>query len=170
MSTSNPNQFSSQGGSKGSNMPAQAGSQFEHLKDTAKEGAEKAAEKASDLASKAGHMAQQAASAVSERSKEVMHQAGERADTAAAGLGTQMASAADQIRSRLPDNGMWKDAGEKVASAMETSGHYLEDHKLSGTMEDLTQLVRKYPLQSLAIGVGLGFFFARIFTSSSDRA
>jgi len=135
---------------------------------TAAQAAEHAKTAAQDGAARAGEMAQQAASAVTDKSREAFQQAGVQADRAAAAMGTQVASAGDGLRSRLPDNGMLKDAGERVASALETSGRYLEEHKLSGSMEDLTTLVKRYPLQSIAIGVGIGFLFARIFTSDRN--
>ena len=126
---------------------------------------EQARSSAAKAAQDVGQKAQQAASVVAEKGREAMQQAGEQADRAAASVGTQMASAADTLRSRLPGDGVMHDAGERVASAIEAGGHYLEDQKLSGSMEDLTELVKKYPLQSIALGVGIGFLFARMFTN-----
>lgn len=129
---------------------------------------EQAKATAAKAAQDIGQRTQQAASTVADKGREAMNQAGQQADRATASVGNQMSSAADNLRSRLPGDGVMHDAGERVASAMEAGGHYLEDRKLSGSMEDLTEMVKKYPLQSIAIGVGIGFLFARMFTSSRD--
>lgn len=150
------------------NHPEQMKDKASEAMSSAGQALDQAKTSAQKAAHDAGHKAQQAASMVAEKGREALHQAGEQADKAAASVGTNMASAADTLRSRLPDNGMMKDAGERVASAMEAGGHYLEDQKLSGSMQDLTELVKKYPMQSIAIGVGLGFLFARMFTNSRN--
>lgn len=150
------------------NRPGQMKEKASEAMSSASSAMEQAKSTASKAAQDIGHKAQQAASTVAEKGREAMHQAGEQADRAAASVGTQMASAADNLRSRLPGDGMMHEAGERVASAMEAGGHYLEEQKLSGSMQDLTELVKKYPLQSIAIGVGIGFLFARMFTSNRD--
>jgi ElaB/YqjD/DUF883 family membrane-anchored ribosome-binding protein len=168
MSTSNFPQSQSQGKSEAGKAMNTVKDKAGEVMQNAGQAVEQAKTAAQQGATRAGEFAQQTASAVADRSREAMQQAGTQADRAAAAVGTQVASAADGLRSRLPDNGILKDAGERVASAIETGGHYLEEHKLSGSMEDLTGLVKKYPLQALAIGVGIGFVFARIFTSDRN--
>jgi hypothetical protein len=41
-------------------------------------------------------------------------------------------------------------------------GSYLQNQGLSGAMEDLEGLIRRYPIQSLLLGVGLGYLLSRI--------
>jgi hypothetical protein len=52
-----------------------------------------------------------------------------------------------------------------VASALDSTGHYLEEQGLSGMAEDLTNLIRRNPIPALLIGVGLGYLLARMTRS-----
>jgi hypothetical protein len=49
-----------------------------------------------------------------------------------------------------------------VASALDSSGRYLEEQGLSGMAEDVTNLIRRNPIPAMLIGVGLGFLLARL--------
>jgi hypothetical protein len=47
---------------------------------------------------------------------------------------------------------------------LETGGQYLEQEGLKGIAEDVTNVIRRNPLATLLIGVGLGFILARATT------
>ena len=118
--------------------------------------AENVIDKAKDVASTVGEKAKNVASAV-----------GDRADSAVSSVGSGMQSVADTVRDKGPQSGMLGKATEGVASGLENSGRYLEEHGLSGMADDLTNLIRRNPVPALLIGVGIGFVLARLTSNRS---
>jgi len=76
-----------------------------------------------------------------------------------------MESLGEKVREKGPDHGILGKATGAVAGALETGGKYLEDKKISGMAEDLTDLIKRNPIPALLIGVGLGFLLARTLRS-----
>jgi ElaB/YqjD/DUF883 family membrane-anchored ribosome-binding protein len=85
-----------------------------------------------------------------------------RADAAAAAVGRKLESAAAAIRERLPHAGRAGAAVEAVSDRLEASGTYLEEQGLTGVMEDVESLIRRYPVQALMIGFGIGYLLSRL--------
>jgi uncharacterized protein YjbJ (UPF0337 family) len=52
-------------------------------------------------------------------------------------------------------------ASARVRDAYDSARSYLQDKNYSELADDATDLVRKYPLPSLLIGIGIGFLLAR---------
>lgn len=52
-------------------------------------------------------------------------------------------------------------ATTRVREAVDSAKSYLQDRDYSEVAEDVTGLVRRYPVRSLLIGVGIGFLLAR---------
>jgi hypothetical protein len=52
-------------------------------------------------------------------------------------------------------------ASQSLAGAVQHSGEYLEDQKLSGMAKDVTCLIRRNPIPSVLISIGIGWFVAR---------
>jgi hypothetical protein len=48
-----------------------------------------------------------------------------------------------------------------VADTLEHAGSYLEERNLDGMLEDITGVIRRYPLQALLAGIAIGFLLAR---------
>jgi hypothetical protein len=119
-----------------------------------KETASGVAQKASDLATQAGHKVQDAASA-----------AKDKADNTLGGVGQKMTSLADTIRQQAPHEGMLGTAATSVADNLRAGGQYLQQHHLDDMMNDLTGLMRSYPLQSVLVGFGIGFLVGNVFCS-----
>jgi ElaB/YqjD/DUF883 family membrane-anchored ribosome-binding protein len=126
----------------------QGGSSSESLTQQASSAAATAMETARDMASQAGKKASEAASYV-----------GQKAEDATSSVGSSMKSLAGSIREHTPN--MLGGAGSAVASTLESGGRYLEEQGLSGIGEDLTDLIRRNPIPSLLIGIGVGFLIAR---------
>jgi uncharacterized protein YjbJ (UPF0337 family) len=53
-------------------------------------------------------------------------------------------------------------AATAVAGGVESTSAYLQERKVEEMATDLTALIRRYPIQSLLIGVGLGYVLARL--------
>jgi hypothetical protein len=86
----------------------------------------------------------------------------EKAEQAAEAVGAGMESLGQTIREHRPEGGVLGNAGEAVAKKLEAGGHYLEEMGLKGIGEDITNMIRRNPVPTLLIGVGLGFLVARM--------
>jgi len=53
-------------------------------------------------------------------------------------------------------------AATAVAGGVESASSYLQEKKFEEMTTDLTALIRQYPVQSLLVGVGLGYILARL--------
>jgi hypothetical protein len=71
-----------------------------------------------------------------------------------------MESLAASIYERTPRHGPIGTATNKVAAGLESASYYLKRKKFEHLGEDFRGLVRRYPLQSLVVGLGLGFLLA----------
>ena len=81
-----------------------------------------------------------AASATLEKAREFGSAIGRRADDAAGYVGSGVRS---------------------MGQSIERGGRYLEERHLHGMAEDFTNLVRRNPVASLLIGVGVGYLISR---------
>jgi hypothetical protein len=52
-------------------------------------------------------------------------------------------------------------ASARVRDAVDSARSYLQEKNYADLAEDATDLVRKYPLPSLLIGIGIGYLLAR---------
>ena len=100
-----------------------------------------------------------------EKAKDVASAVGDKADTAVSSVGGGMQSLAGTIRDKGPSSGVLGGAASGVASALDTSGRYLEEQGLSGIADDMTHLIRRHPIPAVLIGIGLGYLLARVTRS-----
>ena len=122
----------------------------ESVTEQAKGAATAALDSARDMASTATKKAGEAASYV-----------GQRAEDATSAVGSGMKNLAGTIRENAPREGVLGSASSAVASTLESSGRYLQEHGLSGVGEDLTNMVRRNPVPALLMAIGIGFLIAR---------
>jgi ElaB/YqjD/DUF883 family membrane-anchored ribosome-binding protein len=125
-----------------------------------------------DAASKAGEQARDAAAGAAEQAQDLVQRAtdaasnlGERVEETKASVGGQMRSLADTIRERAPEEGMFGSAASALAETLETGGSYLEEQDLSAIAEDVAEVIRRHPITSVLVGVGVGFMLARTLRS-----
>lgn len=111
---------------------------------------------AREMASQAGRPAQDMLHRAGDAAADLGHRAG---DTMAA-VGDQMRSLAGTIRERVPHEGMLGSAADAVARGLESGGSYLREQHLDDMCEDLAAVIRRYPIQSLLAGMGVGFLLA----------
>jgi ElaB/YqjD/DUF883 family membrane-anchored ribosome-binding protein len=93
---------------------------------------------------------------VIQKMEDVAANMGHKAEGAVDTVGGSMKSLAGTIRDKGPQGGALGATASGVANSLESGGAYLQDHNLHGMAEDLTILVRRYPLQSILLGVGIG--------------
>ncbi len=145
------------------NMPGGIGHEADRKTfptDLVSRGAEKAQElamAASQRASSVAETAREAANKAGDMAKNVGH----KAEDAVSSVGGQMKSLAGTIREKAPHEGIVGSTASAVANTLDSSGAYLQEHNLSGMAEDMTHLIRRYPIQSLLVGIGVGFLLAK---------
>lgn len=129
---------------------------WEETKDKAKNVAENVTDKAKSVAGDVADKAKQAAGFVQDK-----------ADQGASYAGERLESLGHTVRDRGPQSGMLGQASSAVASTLEQTGEYLHEKGVSGMAGDLTNLIKRNPIPSILIGVGLGFVLARLTSNRS---
>ena len=81
-----------------------------------------------------------------------------KASEAATVVGAKMESLASAIREKAPHDGATATA---VAGGLESASFYLREKKFANLATDVTAVMRRYPIQALLMGVGLGYLLAR---------
>ena len=98
---------------------------------------------------------------MSARAREFGATAAKKANEAAPVIGEKVKSLASAIREKAPREGKIGTTATKVAGGLESASYYLQEKKFEHLGEDVKGLVRRYPLQSLLVGLGLGFLLSR---------
>jgi hypothetical protein len=140
--------------------------------DRAKDAASNMADKAKDAASGMADRAKDAASHMVDKAKEITSNAGQRvsdaanaaekrADSAVHSMGSGMENLAGTIREKGPHEGVLGTATSRLASTLESGGHYLQEEGIGGMADDLTNVIKRNPIPALFVGIGLGFLLAR---------
>lgn len=76
-------------------------------------------------------------------------------------VGEKIGSLAAVIRGNAPREGAVGTAASAVAGGLESASAYLREKTFEDLARGITAIVRTYPVQSLLIGVGLGYLLAR---------
>jgi ElaB/YqjD/DUF883 family membrane-anchored ribosome-binding protein len=84
-----------------------------------------------------------------------------KADSTMTSTGERMEHAAHEVRERSPEGQAGRVAG-RAADTMEQGGRYLQDSSPNDVRHDLEYMIRKHPVESLLVGAGIGFLFARV--------
>jgi ElaB/YqjD/DUF883 family membrane-anchored ribosome-binding protein len=130
----------------------------------AQETAAAVAEKTKETASGVGERIRDAASSVQDMARKAGDTAsnvGQRAGEAVSNVGGQMRNLAGTIRQSAPSEGIMGSAASTVADSLEAGGKYLEEETLGSLAHEATELIRRYPLQAVLVGIGIGFLMAR---------
>lgn len=143
-------ELSDQAREKASEMSEQAREKLSGMSSQAKE-------KFSDMSAHAKERLLEAHSQAKERLAEKSSQLAEKADHKLHKAGERMHQFADSLREKSPNDGRLSQPLSKVADTLDTSADYLAQHGLSDIQADVTDLVRKYPVQALGAGLLLGF-------------
>jgi uncharacterized protein YjbJ (UPF0337 family) len=78
-----------------------------------------------------------------------------------AAVGEQIGSLADVIREKAPHEGTVGTAATMVADKLEVAGGYLHEKDFNQVLSDVSSMIRRYPIPSLLIGLGVGYLLAR---------
>jgi len=121
------------------------------------------AEPPKDIVSKTGEAVKDAASTVAHKAADAGSYIAHKAEDATAAVGGEMKSLAGTLREKGPHDGMLGTANSAVANTLESCGRELQEHGLTGLADDVTNTIRRHPVPSVLIGIGLGFMLARVF-------
>lgn len=75
-------------------------------------------------------------------------------------FGHKVREFAGRLREKSPHEGV-RTTTNKVADKLETAGTYLQEKSFEGMADDVAGVIRRYPLQSLLVGIGIGFLLSR---------
>ncbi|HSF34397.1 MAG TPA: CsbD family protein [Candidatus Tectomicrobia bacterium] len=76
-------------------------------------------------------------------------------------VGEKIGALADVIRDKAPHEGAVATAATTMADKLGAAGSYLQQKNLDHMMSDLSSVIRRYPVPSLLIGLGIGYLLAR---------
>jgi ElaB/YqjD/DUF883 family membrane-anchored ribosome-binding protein len=122
---------------------------------------ERELDRTADKAHDAIDAARDRAADVADQAQKVGAQVADKADAATTTVGEKMTDAAQTIREKAPMSGPVADAADTAAQTLERAGTYLREQDLSDMRADLEGLIRRHPIESLLIGVGVGYLLAR---------
>jgi len=115
------------------------------------------ADKAQQVAGKAQDLGAQ----VADKAQDLGAQAVDRADAATTTVGGKMTDVAQTIRDNAPTSGPIANAADTAADTLERAGSYLQTQDLTDIRSDLEGIIRRYPFESLLVGLGVGYLLAR---------
>ena len=95
------------------------------------------------------------------KAQELGATAANKGNEAATVVGEKIGSLANVIRENAPHEGGLATVATAVVGGLESASSYLREKKIDHLSKDVTDLVRTYPVQSLLIGVGIGYLLAR---------
>jgi hypothetical protein len=98
--------------------------------------------------------------AAREKSREFAATAAEKSNELARSLGNKFKGLGNTVREKSPHDTV-RDATNKVADKLESAGTYLENLHFDNMIDSFSDMIRRYPLQALAFGIGIGFLLAR---------
>jgi hypothetical protein len=76
-------------------------------------------------------------------------------------VAVEMKSLAGTIRAKAPPAGVLGTAASGAASTLEAGGKYLQEHNFHGLAREVSDLLRRHPLQTIMLGIGVGFLVGR---------
>jgi len=130
----------------------------------AQDTASNVAQKAQDAASNVAHKAQDMASNFGHKAQDAASTAVDKTDDALSTVGDKMTGWAGNLRDSAPHEGMIGSAASTVANRLEAGGHYLQEHGVEDMAEELGAVIRRYPVQSVLVGFGVGCLLGLAFS------
>lgn len=101
------------------------------------------------------------ADAAKERTKETAAKATATASQPISAVGEKIESLAGAIREKAPQEGTIGTAATAVAEKLDAAGSYLQRKDVDHMVSDLSGMIRRYPIPSLLIGLGIGYLLAK---------
>jgi len=121
--------------------------------------ADMAQDAADECRSAAGYVADQVKDAANQASKAGAY-IESRAEDATSSIGSGLKAAGESVRNYAPQDGRLGQASSAVAQTLSQTGDYIEREGLGGIANDIATLIKKNPIPTLLLGIGLGFLIA----------
>lgn len=137
-----------------------------HTKDDIRDRAQDAKGQAENMMEQGKNMAQQAMDKGRDMAQTAADRAKEMGTAGVSSVAGGLRNAAETIKGYAPQGGMVGSAASSLTDSMENAGRYLEEKGMSGAAEDLTLLIRRHPVPSVLIGIGVGILLGQFMTSS----
>ena len=153
--TTSPSSYTGTGSTTGAGMGAGQGASMTPPADQAEGMVDQALHKGQEAMDQVKDTGQQAAAVATEKADQGI----DKAADAAQGL-------ADTLREKataLPGGETTTDLAYQAASGLERGADYLRDKDVTALRGDLEDLIRRYPTQSIVVGLAAGFLLARAF-------
>jgi ElaB/YqjD/DUF883 family membrane-anchored ribosome-binding protein len=131
-----------------------------HVAAEAHSAIDQGADRAAAAAARARASADKLSGQAEAKALQISQDANQRVDQALTAAGQRLHTVAQQVRQSAPEGQAGELAG-RAAEALDRGGSYLQSADANTVIADLEHLIRRYPLQSLAVGLGLGFFLGR---------
>jgi hypothetical protein len=128
-----------------------------HGQEAASIGAQGLGQKAQEVASSLGSKAQEAASRFGHKAQDVASAAQDKADETLSSVGQKVSNLAGSLRTTGPQEGVVSSTTNALADSLDSTGRYLQEHGLKDIGEDLTGIVKSYPIPSMLAIFGVGF-------------
>jgi hypothetical protein len=76
-------------------------------------------------------------------------------------MGEKIDALAEAIRERAPQEGPIGAAASALTEKLDAAGSYLNAMDVDQMLDDMASVIRRYPIPSLLIGLGIGYLLAR---------
>jgi hypothetical protein len=96
------------------------------------------------------------ATQIKDKVEDVAYGLAERADDATTRTGVRVESMGRATADKMTL------AAERVAGTTDSIGGYLQDHDLEAMADDVANVIRRHPLESMLVGLGVGFTIAAL--------
>lgn len=96
------------------------------------------------------------------KAQELKERVATGADSATSRVGERIESISHSMRERAGGDGRMGAATNAMAERLEHVGTYLREKDVGTMVEDLSGTIRRHPMRSLLVGVGVGYLFARL--------
>jgi hypothetical protein len=84
------------------------------------------------------------------------------ADHVAQQVGETLKSAAEHVREQMPGGGIGGHVADTVSSGIKQAATRLQEQGFGGMIDEVVAIARRYPLQALVLGLGVGYFVFRL--------
>jgi uncharacterized membrane-anchored protein YhcB (DUF1043 family) len=125
------------------------------------------AKKAEDAIDNVADKAKQMTSDAKQATKDLQHKAegmaadaSNKADATLTTAGEKMEDLAQTVRENAPE-GKLGEVAATTAEKLEQGGRYLQDADIESIRGDLERVIRQRPIESLLVGLGIGYLLAR---------
>ncbi len=83
-------------------------------------------------------------------------------DAAAKHIGDTLKSAAERVRSHLPEDGIAGQVADRLRSGIDQAAGHLQEQGFGGMIDDVVAIARRYPMQAIFLGLGGAYLLSRL--------